>query len=131
MAHDVSNSPAHDSKGSFAAKFWAVWCCRKLKWEHPECAPVIEDARKGKAADVGVVLEGRWIAYEIQLSEKHVVENSVKDVLAGYDEVVVCVLTDEMAARVLKQLEKTLWSDAGTDVTQGRVRTRLLREFLE
>lgn len=119
-------------KGKIESQFWQYAIVRHVQGREPRAVVTIEGRRgaEGKAADVVAELDGKAVAYEVQLSvAKHVTENVVKDLLAGFDEVVVGVLTERDRTVVEKHSARgaTLFETRGE---LARVRCVLLREFL-
>jgi hypothetical protein len=108
----------------------SVWWSHRIA-EHYKgrgCNVKIEGYAEGKSTvDVEVVDKaGRRTAIEIQISTVHALENIIKDVKAGYDEVVIAC-EDE---RTLNGIRKKAETELTNDVLK-QVRYRLLQEVLD
>ena len=75
--------------------------------------------------DVGVQIENKKIAVEIELSPDHLIQNIEKDLEAGCDEVIIAVSSKKTAQTYKKKItehdEKLL----------SKVEMRVLTEFLD
>jgi hypothetical protein len=119
-----------NGKGSVASQFWQLQICRHVLRLHSQAEPVIEDNRWGKAVDVGVEVDGVRRAYEVCLSSTWISQNVIKDLLAGYDEVVLCGVTDKDVRAVQAKLQDELGESAEWSVLRPRVKHELLWSFL-
>lgn len=119
-------------KGKFQSQFWAVQICRNLTRTVPGSNPKIEDVRMGKAVDVSSREDGKLKAYEISMTPNWTTQNVVKDILAGYDEVVICAIKPEDLKAIKKKLQKDLEQGQVEDreIIMSKVSFRLLRTFL-
>ncbi len=112
-------------KGSFEHRFWQYQIVGHLREKYAGCEPVIEDFRFGKAVDVGVKIEDRWVAVEIGLTglDKELT-NIRKDLEVGYGEVWVGCLSKKDRDRLKRTAQEQL--PAGL---LDRVQFKLLADF--
>lgn len=112
-------------KGGIKSIWWAHRIAEHYK--RKGCNVKIEGYAEGKSTvDVEATDEkGKRTAIEIQMSTDHALENILKDVKAGYDEVVIAC-EDES---VLEGIKKKGESDLPEDV-RGKVKYQLLQEVL-
>lgn len=87
-------------KGGFKHKFWQHRI--KHHFENLGHKVEIEAYVDGKSVDVGVWKVNRRIAYEVEMSAAHTYENIVKDLAAGWDEVIMAY-ADEAIGRKARQ----------------------------
>lgn len=88
---------------------------------------VIEHEANGKAVDVAEIREDGTRAYEIELepAHPHVAENMLRDIAAGFDEVVVVTVNQASQTEAKDKLYKAIpWERL------SRVKFKLFREFL-
>jgi len=98
---------------------------RKLA-EHGANA-LVEHFMNGKSADVAVIEADGTVAYEIELepAHPHVVENVLRDIEAGFDEVIVVTVNQAGQTEAKDKIYKAVpWEKL------SRVQFKLFREFL-
>jgi len=120
-------------KGGFESQFWAVQICRNLTKTVPGSNPRIEDVKMGKAVDVAAKVDGKLKAYEISMTPNWTTQNVVKDILAGYHEVVICAVKPEDIKAIKKKLQTDLEQGQREDKENmlSKVSFQLLRTFLQ
>src|SRR5262249_5281081 len=97
-------------RGDVKTKAMSYCVARDEKRRHPTAKVSVEKAWNAKAVDVLVELDGRRIAFELQVSSPtaHATENLVRDVEAGFDEVVFVALTTRDLAEIQERLKQDL-----------------------
>ena len=118
--------PKTKGKGGPIHQFWQFTIQRNVKGKDSIKKAVIEQHRKGKNVDVGILLgDGINIAIEITLNQKNLVENVVKDLEVGYDKVIVATEKKTEEKKAKEKLSREL------DLSQlEKVEFRLLSTFL-
>ncbi len=79
--------PAGYGRGGIAHQWWANRIASWLALQGME--PIVEDASSGARVDLAFRAGTERIALEIELSDRHVVENVRKDTEAGFDRIVI------------------------------------------
>ena len=114
-------------RGKGGAK--SLWWAHKLAeiYEEKGYQTKIEGFAEGKATvDLELIdPEGRRIAIEIQMSTDHAMENIIKCLKAGYDEVIIASEEDTILRGIEEKAESCLGSEA-----RARVKYKLLKEVL-
>lgn len=107
----------------------SIWWAHRIAEHYKKkgCNVKIEGYAEGKSTvDVEVVDgNGKRTAIEIQMSTDHALENIIKDVQAGYDEVVIACEEES----VLKGIRKKAEAELPDDVRE-KVKYQLLQEVL-
>jgi hypothetical protein len=111
-------------KGDFKHKFWQH-TIRKY-FEDIGYNAEIEKRYGSKNADVGLNMNGKLVAVEIELSPAHLIENITKDIEAGCDIVIIAVQNKTQTASYRKKLQKAVDGDI-----LKRIEIRILTEFLK
>jgi hypothetical protein len=112
-------------KGASAHVIAQNLLCRKFA-EHGANA-LVEHFMNGKSADVAVIEADGTVAYEIELepAHPHVVENVLRDIEAGFDEVIVVTVNQAGQTEAKDKIYKAVpWEKL------SRVQFKLFREFL-
>jgi len=86
----------------------------------------LEKCVRGKSIDVVLEREGDKVAVEIAVTDKHEIVNIRKDILAGFDEVVIIGKDRKVVAAVKKKLSAAFDSDI-----LSKVRCCVLADFID
>ena len=112
-------------RGDFKHQFWQHTIRTYYRNRNMGCDAEIEKRIGNKNVDVGVQIENKKIAVEIELSPDHLIQNIEKDLEAGCDEVIIAVSSKKTAETYKKKItehdEKLL----------SKVQMRVLTEFLD
>ena len=113
--------------GSWRHRYFQNKLQRWFLENYPGCKAEIEQQEIGnKAVDIGVEIGGRKIAVEVQIEgEEKELNNIVRDLEAGWDEVIICSQQKDTLERIKKRLK-----DAFGDEYDMVVSFKELREFL-
>jgi len=126
----VSLNPA-EGKGGFLSQYWAAQICRFFEKTEPKARATIEQVRSGKAVDVAVEFDGKSTAYEINLTTNWASQNVVRDLLAGFDQVVFCAVSQDDLDKIKKKLERELGKEKEErELLESKVRFQQLKTFL-
>ena len=110
-------------KGDFKHQFWQHTI--RTFYRNMGYDAEIEKRLGNKNVDVGVQIENKKIAVEIELSPDHLIQNIEKDLEAGCDEVIIAVSSKKTAVTYKKKItehDKKLLT---------KVEMRVLTEFLD
>lgn len=118
------NSPPGRGRGGVEHQWWA-W--KISEWLNAKGIPsTIEDESLGARVDIAVETERGMVAVEVEISRGHEVENILKDLGAGFEEVVCLVGSAELAQTVEERVVREL-----NQSEISRVRIGCLREYQE
>ena len=89
--------------------WWQIQICSHFRGEGHQAS--IEKSLDGQRADVGVHLDGSWIAYEVAITPRNELRNILKDLEAGFQSVVVCCRSKPVSRAVALQANEHLAPD--------------------
>jgi hypothetical protein len=110
-------------KGNFVHKFWQHIIASFYR--NLGCESEVEKRFGSKNVDVGIQIENKKIAVEIELSPDHLIQNVEKDLEAGCDEVIIAVSSQAKADSYRKKIKEH------DEKLLSKVEMKVLSEFLD